>query len=222
MTKDISLNVEVMPPKHPGLAAALAALQAELPTLGKGNTATVRGDKGSYTYRYADLADVSKAIMPLLAKQGLSFSAKPTLDEHGRFGLVYTLRHTSGESDSGVYPLPSGKPQEMGSAITYARRYALCAVTGIAPDQDDDGHAANERWEQDREQDQQLNADGFSDEIRLAKSGDDLTTTSKQIRRSLSSGGITKAAYDRLVQEGAARRAEIDQAEKAPAEAVQP
>lgn len=130
---------------HPSLAAALAALQAALPRVGKDNLAVVKSDKGSYKYNYADLSDVSAAVLPALAKHGLSFSAKPTLLDDGKFVLEYTLRHVSGESDTGRYPLsPSGTPQQIGSAITYARRYALSAVTGVVPDEDDDGQAASQ------------------------------------------------------------------------------
>lgn len=125
------------------LAAALAAFQAELPSIRKGETATVETKGGgSYSYTYADLADIAAAVHPRLADYGLSFVACPTLDDQGRFGLAYALLHTSGQERAGFYPLPSnGTPQQVGSAITYARRYVLCAVTGVAPE-DDDGRAA--------------------------------------------------------------------------------
>src|SRR5690606_31859835 len=84
-------------------------------------------------------------VLPLLGKHGLSFSARPTLDEAGRFVLAYSLRHESGDSEDGAYPLPTtGTPQQVGSAITYARRYALCAVTGVAADEDDDGNSTRD------------------------------------------------------------------------------
>lgn len=128
------------------LAASLALLQTRLPVVGKDKTAKVTSEKGNYTYRYADLADISKAAMPLLGAVGLSFSAKPTLTDNGqRFVLAYTLRHVSGETDSGEYPLSDPartKPQAMGSEITYARRYSFCSVIGLAPDADDDDAAA--------------------------------------------------------------------------------
>jgi hypothetical protein len=116
------------------LQKALAAFQAELPTVGKHSTANMgaRGD-----YRYADLKDVSEAVYPLLAKHGLAFTALPTMYE-GDFVLHYKLMHEAGAFEEGRYPLPNGKPQDVGSAITYARRYALCAVTGVAPGGDDD------------------------------------------------------------------------------------
>lgn len=128
------------------LTAALAAVQADLPVVGKDQKATVKSDKGSYTYKYANLASVSAAILPLLSRHGLAWTTKPTLDDSGKFVLKYELMHISGDSIDGSYPLPTTtRPQEMGSAITYARRYALCAVTGLAPEEDDDNASVAER-----------------------------------------------------------------------------
>lgn len=128
------------------LTSAVAAVQADLPSVGKDKTAIVKGDKTNYKYTYADLAAVSAAILPLLSKHGLAWITLPTLDDSGKFVLRYELRHVSGEEAVGSYPLPtSGRPQEMGSAITYARRYALCAVTGVAPEDDDDNAATAEQ-----------------------------------------------------------------------------
>lgn len=125
--------------EHETLAAAIAAVQANLPDVRKTETANIGN---SHSYRYADLADVSQAILPLLGKNGLSFVAKPTLTERGQFVLAYKLLHTSGQEEAGEFPLSGSTAQQMGSAITYARRYTLCAVTGLAPDKDDDGAAA--------------------------------------------------------------------------------
>lgn len=126
------------------LAAALAQLQTKLPRISKGETAEVQTKTGGkYTYTYAGLADISAQVLPLLGAVGLSFTAAPRFDDTGRYVLRCTLRHTSGESDEGMYPLPTGgTPQALGSAITYGRRYILCSMTGIAPDEDDDGAAA--------------------------------------------------------------------------------
>jgi len=83
-------------------------------------------------------------VLPALARHGLSWSTLPTIQDDGKFVLRYSLRHTSGQQESGTWPLPatSSPPQALGSAITYARRYCLCAVTGVSPDDDDDGAAA--------------------------------------------------------------------------------
>lgn len=122
-----------------GINAALADLQGKLPRITKDLTAKVKSERtgAQYTYNYADLSLISREVLPLLSGLGMAFTARPTMSE-GRFVLVYELRHTSGEILDGEYPLPDrGTPQEVGSAITYARRYCLCAVTGLAPDDDD-------------------------------------------------------------------------------------
>jgi hypothetical protein len=101
------------------LAEALAALQARLPRVAK--TADAQYGK------YADLTMVSDALLPVMSELGLSFTARPTLSGEARFVLLYSLLHVSGDELTGEYPLPStGTPQQVGSAITYARRYTLC------------------------------------------------------------------------------------------------
>ena len=119
---------------HRSLSAALAAFQADLPTIAKDKSA----DAGKYKYSFADLSDVSEVVLPLLGKHGLAWSTRPTLQD-GAFALHYQLLHEGGESIDGVYPLPGANTpaQQLGGAITYARRYALCAVTGVAPGGDD-------------------------------------------------------------------------------------
>lgn len=134
---------------HANIAAALAAFQAEVPKVEKGATAKVETRTGgSYTYQYADLAVVTEIAMPLLGRHGLAFTTRPTLIGD-RFALHYALIHEGGEVIEGEYPLQDPtqmKPQEVGSAITYARRYTFCAVTGIAPGgDDDDANSVNDR-----------------------------------------------------------------------------
>ena len=122
---------------HKSLTESLAAVQANLPHVRKADKA----DTGKFAYTYANLTDLSEALLPLLAEHGLAFVAMPTVDTGG-FVLAWQLRHVSGETLEGSWPLPEqGGPQVQGSAITYARRYCLMAVTGVAPD-DDDGQAA--------------------------------------------------------------------------------
>lgn len=124
-------------------AQAMATLQTRLPRIERDKTADVKTDKAHYRYTYADLAQVTAKLLPVMGELGLSFIARPTLNEAGKLVLAYKLLHVSGEFESGEYPLPtSGGPQQIGGAITYARRYCLCSVTGIAPEDDDDGAAA--------------------------------------------------------------------------------
>src|SRR5258708_29395166 len=126
------------------LAEALAALQADLPHIGK----TSEGQAGTRKILYADLEKVADALYPRLANYGLLWFAKPTLKMFGtecKFVLSYYIEHVaSQERDGGDYPITPGNPQQMGSAITYARRYALVAVLRAPPaGDDDDGRAAS-------------------------------------------------------------------------------
>jgi len=124
------------------IAKALAAFQAEAPTVSKGKTAKVPTKSGgSYSYTYANLADVVEAAYPLLSKHGLSFSCVPRPTERG-YELAGVLLHVSGEKLEGSLPLSGGTPQELGSALTYMRRYLLGAMTGLVTDDDDDGAAS--------------------------------------------------------------------------------
>jgi hypothetical protein len=121
------------------LAKALTAFHADLPHVGKGST------NPAFKSKYADLADIVQVVLPALAKNGLAWITTPTVTDDG-FVLAYELRHVSGDSVAGTWPLPDPEkatPQQLGSAVTYAKRYALSAVTGIAPDTDDDGNAAS-------------------------------------------------------------------------------
>lgn len=131
------------------LAEALAAFQAELPSVVARETGRVTGQNKegkaySYEYSYADLAEVSRAALPLLGRHGLAFTCWPTINANNQFVLRYELVHKAGEVKTGEYPIKGGTPQATGSEITYARRYCLCAVTGISPDQDDDAAAATQ------------------------------------------------------------------------------
>lgn len=121
---------------HKGITDALVAFQAELPDVSKGGT------NPAFKSKYATLPDITKAVFPVASKHGLAFVTFPDETDHGPV-LRYELRHTSGESITGSFGLPDGaKAQEYGSWITYFRRYILSAITGITPDEDDDGNAA--------------------------------------------------------------------------------
>jgi len=146
---------------HETLAAALAAVQAKLPKLVKGETAKVTGEsktgaKVSYSYGYAGLDQVVEAVLPALGENGLSISSKTTIAEGGGFMLEVALMHEKGDREIGYWPLPDPRrsgPQEIGSAMTYGRRYLTLALTGTFPGgEDDDGakaqnYAQQERWD---------------------------------------------------------------------------
>lgn len=133
------------------LAEALLTLQADLPTVAKRQTAKVETTKGSYSYKYAGLQAVSSAILPRLNQLGLVFIARPTLVD-GRPVLLCELIHVAtGERLPAEYPIavaPNAPAQAIGSAISYGRRYCLCAMVGAVAEEDDDGRAASMRYDE--------------------------------------------------------------------------
>lgn len=108
---------------------------------------------GKKTYKYLNLATILKTIKPVFEKHGLAFSQRVTFDNTGEtrqaIGTVETIIFDDEEQMVACsYPFfVTGDPQQVGSAITYARRYSLYAVLGIFPDKDDDGAYAKQRYE---------------------------------------------------------------------------
>lgn len=119
------------------LAAALAAAQGEFPPIPRA------AENPFFHSRYADLASVRAAVTPVLAAHGLAVTQHPIITDSGP-GLTTMLVHESGQWISSTMLLCMAKadPQGQGSAITYARRYALSAILGVASEEDDDGQAA--------------------------------------------------------------------------------
>ena len=114
------------------LAAALAAAQGMM------ENAIMNRINPHFKSKYADLAAIFDAARKPLSANGLAIVQ--TIGD----GVLHTrLLHTSGQWIASEHPLPmSGRPQEIGSALTYARRYSLSALIGIAADEDDDATGA--------------------------------------------------------------------------------
>jgi len=121
------------------LATALAKAQGEIESAKKDST------NPHFKSKYADLASVWDAIRGPLSKNGLSVVQMPTA--YGSEVCVTTLLlHASGQWIKSTLTMLVGDkatPQAVGSAITYAKRYSLTSMTGVAPDEDDDGNAAS-------------------------------------------------------------------------------
>lgn len=126
-------------PADTGLLSAILAVQREAPTLKKNAT------NPHYKSKYAPLDTIVETIGPILHKHELVWMTLPGTDAHGSPALTYRLAHApTGEVLEGEMPLLLSKQdaQGQGSAITYARRYALCAVLNLVADDDDDGARA--------------------------------------------------------------------------------
>jgi hypothetical protein len=138
-------------------------VQQSLPNVGKDG----KGNYGSYM----KLEDLNPALLKVLNDNGFVWVTMPVY-ENGTRCLQYTLVDTvSGASIGGVMDLVMAQdtPQAQGSAITYARRYTLTAVTGLVADMDDDGQQAN-----DSKEAQNLNAAQIATKFADVKSKADI------------------------------------------------
>lgn len=130
------------------LSAALVAASAELVSVNKSREAAIPTKSGgSYAYRYAALEDVLDTVRPVLAKHGLTVTQTASNQNADFLTISTAILHRSGQYivfDS--LALPNGRTaQEIGSAITYGRRYHLLACLNLAASDDDDGAAAAPR-----------------------------------------------------------------------------
>lgn len=121
------------------LLESMAKAQAEFTTLPK--------DKAGYGYNYTDLDTVISYIRPIMAKHNLAFMQTLTTLEGNAPAITTRIFHTTGEWIEDTTPLPpvtlakGNAAQNLGAAITYMKRYTLCAMLGISSDEDADGKA---------------------------------------------------------------------------------
>lgn len=117
---------------------ALVAMQADLPVI------TKNAENPHFKSKFADLASIIQAVRPVLVKHGFAVTQLPG-QRKGQPTLVTVLWHASGGSVRSEMLLCMAKndPQGQGSALTYARRYALSSILGLATEEDDDGNAAS-------------------------------------------------------------------------------
>lgn len=106
---------------------------------------TLPKDKKGYNYNYTDFDTVVKTVKPILKRNHLGFCQLLDSKENGKNGVTTILFHESGESFQSWFELPAvvlGKAnnaQNIGAAISYIKRYALCAILGCSSDEDTDG-----------------------------------------------------------------------------------
>jgi len=124
------------------LALALSKAQSQFPPIPRSREVTVQTKTGgSYKFKYATLDTILESVRKPLSDNGLAICQ---LIDDG--ALVTLLLHESGATLEGRVLLPNSPGdtvQQLGSAITYLRRYALQAALGIAAEEDDDGNASS-------------------------------------------------------------------------------
>ena len=117
---------------------------AAMPAIPKTKIAKI-GDK--FSYKYADLPDILDAVRPVLTDHGFAVSQSVEALGDETVGVATRVYHQAGWVESfGPTPMPAaGDPRAVGSAITYARRYAVSAALGIASDEDTDAEGTSPR-----------------------------------------------------------------------------
>jgi hypothetical protein len=131
-------------PSIASLAAALAKAQAELVNPEKSLTATIRSDergRADQTFRYASLSSGLDIVRKTLGQHEIATVQTTAIDQTaGVVNLTTVLAHASGEWIASDWPVCSvsdtATPRRMGAALTYARRYALFTLVGIAGEDD--------------------------------------------------------------------------------------
>ena len=126
------------------LAAALAKAQAEIANPEKSLTATIESPfprEGQRTFRYASLSTGLDIVRKCLGQHEIATVQSTAIDrDSGLIRLTTTLVHASGEWVSSDWPVcpasETAAPHRMGAALTYARRYALFTLVGIAGEDD--------------------------------------------------------------------------------------
>jgi hypothetical protein len=129
------------------IAAALAKAQTELTNPEKSLTATIPAAlprEEVRSFRYASLASGLDLVRKILGQHEIATVQTTAIDkEAGLIHLTTVLAHASGEWISSDWPVctisETAAPQQMGAALTYARRYALFTLIGIAGEDDLDG-----------------------------------------------------------------------------------
>lgn len=122
------------------LFAALARAQCNMALAEKDGT------NPYFKSKYPTLASVRLAIGDHLGREEIGFVQLPQDGPDGRPRILTVLGHSSGEFFGGIFSAMDDI-QAQGSLMTYMRRYGLCAIAGIAPQEDDDdGNMAQERF----------------------------------------------------------------------------
>lgn len=163
------------------LTAALVAAQKEFAPIAKSAT------NPHFRNKFVPLSELIQTVLPTLNKHGLALSQHPVTGEDGSTGLCTFLLHVSGEEMHTTMPLllPKNDPQGQGSAITYARRYALMAILGVVGDEDDDAEKASSSRVSSTRMDNNINVNATSP----------LEAAKATLRRAIKSSGVPAKDY---------------------------
>jgi hypothetical protein len=149
---------------------------------------------------YADLAQCHKVAAKALAEQGLVVVQTITNNTDGDLVLCTQLLHSSGEWIESHMPIKASltNPQQVASAITYARRTAYCSIIGLAADDDDDGADATDAATQAAASSSARIELMAMQRLRQAASQDERDEVMERVKAHVKSGTITEEAAGRI------------------------
>lgn len=176
------------------LGSALAKAQGQIEGAKKDS------ENPFFKSKYADLASVWEACRKQLSDNGLSITQCPEESDNG-IAVETMIIHSSGQWIKSRYTMPVSKldAQAVGSAITYARRYALAAIVGIAPEDDDGNAAAKAKPEAKQEQKEKK---FLTPEMTgLWKNAKDAFNRDGDLRKVLERFNMTKEHQEKLITE---------------------
>jgi hypothetical protein len=127
---------------------AIAKAKASMPVIRKNREVNYVTDKGRTNYKFEDMAEIERTIVPILSEHGLSYRFRTTVTDKS---IVVTciVSHEAGHSEENSLPGPadtSGSKnaiQAIGSTVTYLQRYTLKAALGLSASKDDDAVSAS-------------------------------------------------------------------------------
>lgn len=197
-------------PANKSLAVALASAQMEMEGAKKSS------QNPHFRSKYADLASVMDACMPALNAHGIAVIQPTGEDDTGRYVETILIHGESGDSLSCRVPLIVGKNdmQGYGSAVTYARRYGLMSMAGIAPEDDDGNAAAKSPPNEAQNQPPREAVSAAESSLKGAKDLDALKAIWSDLPKGIQSMPKVVAAKD-------ARKAELEAAVKSAGEALE-
>jgi hypothetical protein len=160
-----------------------------------------KGPDGKPIPDYADLATVFDTIRAALAANGLSVTQTfmPFGEDGSTLMLVTTLGHKSGQFQRSYLPMKANvPPQQLASTATYLKRVALCAVVGIAADDDDDGQQANATHATATVSDEPRIVAALQKKLKAAKDAKGRAAEIARAQKGLSEGLLSQKSFDQI------------------------
>lgn len=160
-----------------------------------------KGPDGKPIPDYADLATILDTAREVLAKNGLSVTQTfMPFGEEGGMMLVTTLGHKSGQFQRSYLPMKGNvPPQTLAATATYLKRVGLCAIIGIAADDDDNGQQANSGHAEATVNDEMRIVSALAKKIKAAADPDARKAEIDRAKKGVREGKLSHASLQSLI-----------------------